>query len=133
VPRHKIILFFYGRVQMKRTVFLAGIILAALTLVMVSCASSGGSTKSPSGTASAAAQGFGGSVTVTVTIEDGRITSVEAEGPGETQGIGSRALDMLPGAIVSANSADVDGISGSSITSQALKAAAKEAISKIGG
>jgi fumarate reductase flavoprotein subunit len=117
---------------MKRTVLLAGIILAALTLVMVSCASSGGSTGGPSGTASATAQGFGGPVTVTVTIEKGRITSVEADGPGETQGIGSRAISMLPGAIVAANSVDVDSVAGASFTSEAIKTAAKEAIAKIG-
>jgi fumarate reductase flavoprotein subunit len=118
---------------MKRTALLAGSILAALTFVMVSCASSGGSTGGSSGTASASAQGFGGQVTVTVTMENGKITKVEAEGPGETAGIGSRAITMLPESMVAANSADVDALSGASVTSQALKAAAKEAIEKIGG
>jgi fumarate reductase flavoprotein subunit len=118
---------------MKRTVLLAGI-LAALTL-MVSCASTGGGTGGSggsSGSANATAQGFGGPVTVTVTIEKGKITSVEAEGQGETQGIGSRAIALLPGAIVAANSADVDAVAGASVTSQAIKTAAKEAIAKIG-
>jgi fumarate reductase flavoprotein subunit len=132
VPRHKINLLWKD--QMKRTVLLAGI-LAALTL-MASCASTGGgtgaSTGGPSGTADATAQGFGGPVTVTVTLENGKITSVEAEGQGETQGIGSRAIDMLPGLIVTANSAEVDALSGASVTSQAIKTAAREAIAKIG-
>jgi fumarate reductase flavoprotein subunit len=112
---------------MKRTA-----LLAALTLVIVSYASSGGGTGGLSGTASASAQGFGGPVTVTVTIEKGRITNVEAEGPSETAGIGSRALSMLPGTIITDNSADVDSVAGASLTSQAIKAAAKEALGKIG-
>ncbi|MDR1212086.1 MAG: FMN-binding protein [Spirochaetaceae bacterium] len=116
---------------MKRAALLAGI-LAALTVVMVSCASTGGSAGGPSGTASAAAQGFGGQVTVTVTMSNGKITGVEADGPGETQGIGSRALSILPGSIIEANSADVDSLSGASVTSQAIKTAAAEAIGKIG-
>jgi fumarate reductase flavoprotein subunit len=127
---HKFSLF-YGRIQMKRAALLAGM-LAALTFVMVSCASTGGSVGGPSGTASATAQGFGGPVNVTVTISNGKITSVEADGPGETQGIGSRAIDILPGSIITANSADVDSLSGASVTSQAIKTAAREAIGKIG-
>jgi uncharacterized protein with FMN-binding domain len=126
----------YGRFQMKRTVLTAGFIAVCLILGMASCASTGGaagaSSGGASGTASATAQGFGGPVTVTVTVENGKITGVEADGPGETQGIGSRAIANLPGAIVAANSVEVDGISGASVTSQAIKAAVQEALGKIG-
>ena len=38
----------------------------------------------------ATAKGFGGDVTVTLTIEDGKLTAVKAEGPDETEGIGSK-------------------------------------------
>ena len=63
-------------------------------------------------TQTATTQGFGGDVTVTVEVEDGEIVSVKAEGAGETQGVGSVAIDELPAAIVKAQSVAIDGISG---------------------
>jgi fumarate reductase flavoprotein subunit len=103
----------------------------ALAAFLISgCKTQGGT---GSGTASASAQGFGGVITVTVTIEQGKITLVEAEGPNETPGIGSRALELLPSAMVQNNSPDVEVVSGASISSQAIIAAANEAIGKING
>ena len=48
------------------------------------------------GVYSATAQGFGGDVTVTVEVSENEIVSVEAVGEGETAGIGSNAIEMLP-------------------------------------
>ena len=80
----------------------------------------------------ATANGFGGNVSVALTIEDGVITDVTAEGPDETQGIGSRAIEALPEMIKSANSVDVDKISGATITSTAVLSAAKDALEQSG-
>ena len=77
---------------------------------------------------SATAQGFGGDVTVTVQVEDGKIVSVTAEGPSETQGVGSNAIDQLPQAIVDVQSVAVDAVGGATVTSTALLEAAKEAL-----
>jgi fumarate reductase flavoprotein subunit len=102
-------------------------------LVLGACASTGSSGGGGvSGSASASANGYGGPISVTVTVENGKIVSVEADGPAETQGIGSRAVANLPGAIVAANSVNVDGVSGATVSSQALLKAAQEAYSKIG-
>ena len=60
----------------------------------------------------ASADGFGGVVTVSLTIEDGKLVDVTVEGPNETQGVGSNAVEMLPGIMLKANSVDVDTISG---------------------
>lgn len=79
-------------------------------------------------TQSATTQGFGGDVTVTVEVEDGEIVSVKAEGAGETQGVGSVAIDELPAAIVKAQSVAIDGISGATFSSTAVLDAAKEAL-----
>lgn len=76
----------------------------------------------------ATAKGFGGDVTVTVTVTDGKIESVAAQGDSETVGVGSNALDQLPGKIVEAQSVAIDGVSGATVTSTALLAAAKEAL-----
>ena len=77
--------------------------------------------------------GFGGDVTVTVTFDGDRIVSVEATGDQETQGVGSRAIELLPDQIVQAQSADLDFVSGASMTSAALLGAVKAAISENSG
>ena len=99
-------------------------------LIIAGCASQA-KTGGASGTAAATAQGFGGDVTVTVTMENGKITRVEADGPNETQGIGSRAITMLPQRMVEQNTVAVDALSGATMTSQGLLEAAKEAAAKI--
>ena len=78
------------------------------------------------------AQGFGGEVTVTLTIEDGRLTDVLAEGALETQGVGSNAIDLMPGRMVAGNRVNVDGVSGASVTSQAILDAAAAALAESG-
>ena len=118
---------------MKKSTALTVTLIAAAVLVIAACATTGGAASGASGTATAAAQGFGGNVTVTVTLENGVITEVTASGPGETPGIGSEAITRLHDAIKAANSADVDGVSGASFTSNAIKTAATEAIAQITG
>ncbi len=79
------------------------------------------------------AKGFGGDVTVTVTLKDGKITDVKAEGPNETEGIGSKAIEELPALIVKANSSDIDSISGATMTSNAIKTAVRAALKEANG
>ena len=85
-----------------------------------------------SGTFTGTAQGLGGTVTVTLTIEGATLTDAVAEGPDETEGIGTRALEQLPPAMVAANSIDVDVIAGATITSQAILTAAADALAQSG-
>jgi len=85
------------------------------------------------GTGEATAQGFGGPVTVTVTVTDGVITDVTATGANETEGVGTNALDLLPGRIVEANSVEVDGVSGATYSSTAVLTAAKQAYDQATG
>lgn len=73
-------------------------------------------------------KGFGGEVKVTVTKEGDKITNVVAEGPNETNGIGSKAIDELPAKIVEANSTEVDVIAGATITSDAIIYAVNNAL-----
>ena len=56
------------------------------------------------------AKGFGGDVTVTLTLADGKIIGCTAEGKDETEGVGSTAIDQLPGAIAESGSIAVDGV-----------------------
>ena len=67
------------------------------------------------------AKGIGGDVPVTVTVEGGKITAVEVGENSETQGIGSKAIEQLPAAIVEANGTEgVDAVSGATVTSKAI-------------
>ena len=83
-------------------------------------------------TYSASAAGFGGEVTVTITVTDGVLTDVQAQGAAETDGVGSRAIEQLPAAILSAGSPDVDGVSGATVSSTAVRSAARAAMTEAG-
>lgn len=74
------------------------------------------------------AEGYGGKLTVSVTMNGDDITSVRVTSHNETEGVGTRAIDALPAAIAEADSADVDGVSGATITSNAIKQAVRQAM-----
>ena len=78
-------------------------------------------------------QGYGGPVTVTLTLQNDKITECEIVGDDETEGIGSKAVEELPAKIVTANSADVDVISGATFTSKAIISAAGKALAEAKG
>lgn len=80
----------------------------------------------------AAAKGFGGDVTVTVTVEEGKITAVTAEGISETPSIGGAAMPTLAQAMVDAQTPYVDGVSGATLTSNAMIEAAAAACAEAG-
>ena len=66
-------------------------------------------------------------------MADGKITECTAVGNDETPGIGSNAIEQLPAAIVAAGSADVDGVTGATFTSDAVKAAVRAALDQANG
>lgn len=76
----------------------------------------------------ATAPGFGGDITVTVEVVDGAITAVSAEGAAETAGIGTQAIENLPAAILANGTWDVDVVTGATVSSAAVKQAAREAL-----
>ena len=82
------------------------------------------------GTYTGSGQGFGGAVTVEVTVTDGKISSVVSPShEGETYW-SAMNVDSLLTAIVNANSADVDGVSGATRSSNGVKEAVRDALSK---
>lgn len=85
-----------------------------------------------SGTFTGTAQGFGGEVSVTLTLENGVLAEVSAVGEGETAGVGSRAIELMPGSMKAAGSIEVDGVSGATVTSSAVLAAAADALAQSG-
>ncbi|MCI8566338.1 MAG: FAD-dependent oxidoreductase [Lachnospiraceae bacterium] len=85
------------------------------------------------GTYTAAAKGYGGDITVTLTVDSEKITACTAEGPNETQGKGSIAVENLPAAIAEAGNTQVEAISGCTISSKAILQAAQAALSEAAG
>ena len=86
------------------------------------------------GTYSAAGIGFGGNVTATLTIgPSGSIDDVELDGPDETPALGGQALPTLREQVLSAQSAEIDGVSGASLTSNAVKDAVSQALAQASG
>ena len=82
------------------------------------------------GTYSASEEGFAGKVTVTITTSESEITDVKVEGPNETPDKGGAAMEQLQGELLKAQSAEVDAVSGSTVTSDAVKKAMAAAIEK---
>lgn len=77
--------------------------------------------------------GFGGEVKVVLNVEDGKITEAAVTGDSETAGIGAAALEPLAAQLVEAGNADIDGVSGATVTSTAVREAAAAALSKATG
>ena len=78
------------------------------------------------------ADGFGGPITVSVTMDDDKIAAVEVVSNSETPEIAGAALEQIPAAIVAANSADVDIVSGATYTSNGIINAVKNALESAG-
>ncbi len=81
------------------------------------------------GTYSAEEKGYAGQIKVDVTVKDKKISEVKIASHTETEGVGTKAIDQLPAKIVTANSAEVDSISGATVTSDAIKKAVAKALS----
>ncbi len=74
------------------------------------------------------AQGYGGILRVTVTLNGSDITDVTVTEHHETEGVGTRAIDALPDAIAQKDSVEVDSVSGATVTSEAIRAAVRNAM-----
>lgn len=81
------------------------------------------------GTYSGSAQGFNGPVTVSVSISSDKITSVSVASSSDDEPFITDAKALCQ-KIVSANSADVSAVSGATYSSNGIKGAVKDALSK---
>ena len=85
------------------------------------------------GTYTASAQGMESDVTVTATFDESSITDVELDVSGETAGIGAETADPLKEQILAAQSAEIDGVAGATITSTAAKTALADILAQAAG
>ena len=77
------------------------------------------------GTQTASAKGMNGDVTVTITFENGVATACDVDASTETESLGQAAAPTVADAIVAGNTPNVDAVSGSTVTSNAIMEAAK--------
>lgn len=84
------------------------------------------------GTYTASAPGIHGPVTVEVTFTADKLSAVKVVKQTETPGIGTLAVDQLPQKIVDAQSPKVDGVSGATITSDAIRKAVADCVKQAG-
>jgi len=85
------------------------------------------------GTYSATARGIDSDVVVTMSFDTDNIIDVKIDVSGETAGLGQDIGDSMAAAILSAQSADIDAISGVTTTSNAIKKAAAQCIAQATG
>ena len=102
------------------------LLLSAVLFILASCALAYAETYNVIGT------GKNGDVHVAVTIEDGKILSVKVGEHQETPGICEPAIEKVPQAIVENQSISVDGVTGATMTSDAIKSAVEQALKLAG-
>ncbi|MCQ4865845.1 FAD-binding protein [Pseudoflavonifractor phocaeensis] len=135
--------------QMKRFAALA--LTGAMALSLAACGSGDekptpGATPTPSATPAqtasytASAKGYGGDVTVKLTVAGTTVDALTAEGPNETENIGGAAIvtfneafAALSGKEVSSLTADLDAVSGATMTSTAVKSALRDVVNQANG
>ncbi len=100
---------------------------------LASCASNSSSEDAiyKAGTYEASAQGMG-EVTVKVTVDDTSIKSIEANVSNETESIGQGAKDDIANQIIEKQSTENDGVTGTTITTDAIKNAVNDALKQAG-
>lgn len=77
--------------------------------------------------------GHNGPMTVKVGIDSGRVVSIEVVKHSETDGVGTKAIEALPAAILKAGSTKVDVVTGASVTSKGILTAVNQAIDQANG
>ena len=124
--------------NLSRRDFLKGSLAGAASLAMagvglgaVNAKASAAGLYTP-GTYSATATGMG-TVTVTATFDENSIVDVVLDLAEETPAIGQVAHDDLLAQVMAAQSADIDGVSGASLTSEAVRVALKNCIAQAKG
>ncbi len=109
---------------------------AMLAASMVGCSTSSSSSASEiytAGTYTGEAEGHSSTVTVTVEVSSDAIENVTLDVSGETENIGGAIADDMQQAILDAQSADIDTVSGATETSSAIIRALQSALDQAAG
>ena len=85
------------------------------------------------GTYEGTAEGISSTVKVTMTFSENAVTDVVVDTSGETASYGAAAADELREQLMAAGSAEIDGVSGSTVTSKAVMKAAQNCYAQAKG
>ena len=107
--------------------------LATCNAASGSASTSGAAGQYIPGTYEGTAEGISSTVKVTMTFSDSAVTDVVVDTSGETASFGAAAADELREQLLAAGSAEIDGVSGSTITSDAVMKAAKSCYAQAKG
>ena len=106
------------------------LVLAAMaTSVMLLAGCSNGQAKLTDGTYEGTSDaGMHAGLKVEVTVAEGKISDVKVTEHQETEGIGTEAIDKIPGEIKEKQSTEIEVVSGATLTSNAIIEATNKAL-----
>ena len=127
-----------GFIKIAAAAAMSGVTAGALAACNAASGSASASTSGTAGlytpgTYEGTAEGISSTVKVTMTFSDSAVTDVVVDTSGETASFGAAAADELREQLLAAGSAEIDGVSGSTITSDAVMKAAKSCYAQAKG
>ena len=127
-----------GFIKIAAAAAMSGVTAGALAACNAASGSASASTSGAAGqyipgTYEGTAEGISSTVKVTMTFSDSAVTDVVVDTSGETASYGAAAADELREQLLAAGSAEIDGVSGSTITSDAVMKAAKSCYAQAKG
>ena len=127
-----------GFIKIAAAAAMSGVTAGALAACNAASGSASASTSGAAGqyipgTYEGTAEGISSTVKVTMTFSDSAVTDVLVDTSGETASFGAAAADELREQLMAAGSAEIDGVSGSTITSDAVMKAAKSCYAQAKG
>ena len=126
-----------GFLKIAAAAAMSGVTAGALAACKGGAASSGAASAAPGsyipGTYEGTAEGISSTVKVTMTFSDSAVTDVVVDTSGETASYGAVAADQLKQQLLSSANGEIDGVSGSTITSDAVMKAAKSCFAQAKG
>ena len=127
-----------GFIKIAAAAAMSGVTAGALAACNAASGSASTSTSGAAGqyipgTYEGTAEGISSTVKVTMTFSDSAVTDVVVDTSGETASFGAAAADELREQLLTAGSAEIDGVSGSTITSDAVMKAAKSCYAQAKG
>ena len=126
-----------GFLKIAAAAAMSGVTAGALAACKGGAASSGAASAAPGsyipGTYEGTAEGISSTVKVTMTFSDSAVTDVVVDTSGETASYGAAAADQLKQQLLDSANGEIDGVSGSTITSDAVMKAAKSCFAQAKG
>ena len=126
-----------GFLKIAAAAAMSGVTAGALAACKGGAASSGAASAAPGsyipGTYEGTAEGISSTVKVTMTFSDSAVTDVVVDTSGETASYGAAAADQLKEQLLASANGEIDGVSGSTITSDAVMKAAKSCFAQAKG